>query len=80
MVKGGSDIEKLKIRFYAEGYRGLIAKRNYKKGETIMCVPLNQMITYELACRSPIGQAIVAKKLEKQMKYPKHCLLGIYLL
>ena len=65
MIKGGSDISKLKIRFYAEGYRGLIAKRMYKKGETILCVPLSQMVTYELACRSPLGKAIVQKKLDK---------------
>jgi len=36
---GGSEFDKLKIRFYSPDYRGVHAARDIKKGETILYVP-----------------------------------------
>jgi hypothetical protein len=36
---GGSEFNKLKIRYYTEDYRGVHAARDVKKGETILYVP-----------------------------------------
>lgn len=39
MKEGGSKFDKLKLRWYAEDYRGVHAARDMKKGETILYVP-----------------------------------------
>lgn len=36
---GGSQFDKLKIRYYTADYRGVHAARDIKKGETILYVP-----------------------------------------
>jgi len=36
---GGSQFDKLKIRFYSPDYRGVHAARDIKKGEIILLVP-----------------------------------------
>jgi len=61
MDKGGSDHSKLKLRFYSANYRGVHAKCDIKAGETVLHVPLEQIITLEMAYRSPIGQQMYEK-------------------
>ena len=39
LADGGSQFDKLKIRYYSEDYRGVHASKNIKKGETILYVP-----------------------------------------
>jgi hypothetical protein len=39
LASGGSQFDKLKIRYYSEDYRGVHASKNIKKGETILYVP-----------------------------------------
>jgi hypothetical protein len=39
LKEGGSEFEKLKIRYYTADYRGVHAARDIKKGETILYVP-----------------------------------------
>ena len=41
MNEGGSNFEKLKMRYYGPDYRGVHASTNIKKGETILYVPKN---------------------------------------
>ena len=60
---GGSKYDKLKIRYYGPDYRGVHASRNIKKGETILYVPLHQIITLEMAIQSPIGKKMYEKGL-----------------
>ena len=55
MKEGGGNFDKLKLRYYAPDYRGVHAARNIKKGETILYVPKNEIITLEMAMESPIG-------------------------
>lgn len=49
MSDGGADYNKLKLRYYSDDYRGVHAKTNIKSGEAILYVPLNQIITLEMA-------------------------------
>lgn len=43
------------MRFYAEDYRGIHASRDIKKGETVLFVPKQALMTLEAAMGSPIG-------------------------
>ena len=63
LKEGGSEFEKLKIRYYTADYRGVHAARNIKKGETILYVPKEQIITLELAFASPVGKKMYEKGL-----------------
>ena len=56
MKQYGAAFDKLKIRYYAPDYRGMHATRDIKKGETIVYVPLNEIITLEMAFATPIGE------------------------
>lgn len=55
MKNGGAEFDKLKLRYYTEDYRGVHAARNIKKGETILYVPKDQLLTLDMAMASPIG-------------------------
>ena len=55
MKDGGSDFSKMKLRFYTDNYRGVHSNCDIKCGETILAVPLKQLITLEMAFRSPFG-------------------------
>lgn len=55
MKEGGANFDNLKMRYYAPDYRGVHASRNIKKGETILYVPKDEIITLEMAQESPIG-------------------------
>ena len=61
MTQGGSQFDKLKLRYYAPDYRGVHASRDIKKGETILYVPKNEIITLEMAMESPIGALMKAR-------------------
>lgn len=39
LKEGGSEFDKLKIRYYTADYRGVHAARDIKKGETILYIP-----------------------------------------
>lgn len=49
MKNGGADFSKLKLRYYSDNYRGVHAKQDIKAGETVLLVPLKQIITLEMA-------------------------------
>ena len=55
MKTDGALFDKLKLRYYAPDYRGVHAAREIKKGETIVYVPLKEIITLEMAMETPIG-------------------------
>ena len=63
MKNGKADFSKLKLRYYSENYRGVHASRDIKNGETILLVPLNQIITLEMAFKSSIGKLMYEKGL-----------------
>lgn len=60
MLEKGANFDKLKMRYYAPDYRGVHASRDIKKGETILYVPKNELITLEMAIESPIGAKMFA--------------------
>jgi hypothetical protein len=80
MKKGGADFSKLKLRYYSDNYRGVHALRDIKNGEEVLYVPLDQIITLEMAFRSPIGKLMYEKGLRQRLISPKHSFLGAYLL
>lgn len=55
LLSQGSTQTKLKMRFYSEDYRGVHAARDIKKGETVLFVPKNALMSLEAAMVSPIG-------------------------
>lgn len=56
MNNGGADFSKLKLRYYSENYRGVHASQDIHSGETVLYVPKDQIITLEMAFKSPIGK------------------------
>jgi len=80
MKKEKSDFSKLKLRYYTENYRGVHASMNIKNGETVLYVPLNLIITLEMAFKSPIGKQMYEQGLRQRLISPKHSFLGTYLL
>lgn len=77
---GGSQYDKLKIRYYTADYRGVHAARDIKKGETILYVPKHQIISLEMAMASPIGKKMYEKGLRQRLISPKHSFLCTFIM
>jgi hypothetical protein len=77
---GGSQFDKLKIRYYSADYRGVHAARDIKKGETILYVPKEQIITLEMAFASPIGKKMFEKGMRQRLISPKHSFLSTFIM
>ena len=77
---GGSQFDKLKIRYYTADYRGVHAARDIKKGETILYVPKEQIITLEMAFASPVGKKMYEKGLRQRLISPKHSFLCTFIM
>jgi protein-histidine N-methyltransferase len=77
---GGSKFDKLKIRFYSADYRGVHAARDIKKGEIILYVPKEQIITLEMAIGSPIEKKMYEKGLRQRLISPKHSFLATFIM
>lgn len=75
---GGADFDKVKMRYYSADYRGVHAKYRIRKNEVLVRIPLNLIITLEMAKEAPIG----AKMLKANLKLlsPKHSFLSSYVL
>ncbi len=80
LKEGGSEFDKLKIRYYTENYRGVHAARDIKKGETILFVPKEQIITLEMAYASPVGKKMYEKGLRQRLLSPKHSFLSCFIM
>ena len=63
LKEGGSNFDKLKIRYYTADYRGVHAARDIKTGETILYIPKEQIISLEMAFASPVGKKMFEKGL-----------------
>lgn len=55
MKADGAEYDKLKMRYYSDNYRGCHAARPIAAGETVLFVPLKEIITLEMCMSSPIG-------------------------
>ena len=80
MLDGGAQFPKLKMRYYAADYRGIHAKQNIRKGETILYVPKDEIITLEMAMESPIGSLMAARGFRQRLISPKHSFLATYIM
>lgn len=80
MRQGGALFDKLKLRYYAADYRGVHAARDIKKGETILYVPKQEIITLEMAMESPIGVLMMARNFRQRLISPKHSFLATYVM
>jgi len=80
LKEGGSDFGKLKLRYYTADYRGVHAARNIKKGETILYVPKDKIITLEMAFASPVGKKMYEKGLRQRLISPKHSFLSTFVM
>ena len=80
MKEGGANFDKLKMRYYAPDYRGVHASRDIKKGETILYVPKDEIITLEMAQESPIGAQMFARRHRERLISPKHSFLATYIM
>lgn len=80
MKDGGAIFDKLKLRYYAADYRGVHAARDIKKGETILYVPKQEIITLEMAMESPIGALMKARNFRQRLISPKHSFLATYVM
>ena len=61
MAEGGAQFPKLKLRYYSDDYRGVHAKTNILKGETILYVPQHELLTLDMAMSSPVGSLMAAR-------------------
>lgn len=80
LKNGGSEFSKLKIRYYTADYRGVHAARDIKKGEIILYVPKEQIITLEMAISSPVGKKMYEKGLRQRLISPKHSFLSTFIM
>lgn len=80
MRTDGAQFDKLKLRYYAPDYRGVHAARDIKKGETIVYVPLKEIITLEMAMETPIGAQMAVRNFRQRLISPKHSFLSTYIM
>ena len=80
MKKDGAEFDKLKVRYYSPDYRGVHAARDIAKGETILYVPKQEIITLEMAFTSPIGKLMYQRGFRQRLISPKHSFLATYIM
>jgi histone-lysine N-methyltransferase SETD3 len=80
MKDDGAKFDKLKMRYYGPDYRGVHAARDIKKGEIILYVPKQEIITLEMAMESPIGALMAAKNMRHRLLSPKHSFLSCFIM
>ena len=68
------------MRYYSLNYRGVHASRVIKKGETILYVPLKEIITLEMCMDSPIGKPMFARGFRSRLISPKHSFFSTFLM
>ena len=80
MLQDGAQFEKLKMRYYSDNYRGCHAARAMKKGETILFVPLKEIITLEMCMTCPIGTLMYNQGFRNRLLSPKHSFFSCFLM
>ena len=79
LYKYNAFFPKLKIHFYTDDYRGVLAKSNILKDEIIMTIPKECLISLETALNTNYGKKI-GEFMYNELNSPKHCLLSSFLL
>ncbi len=78
MKSNGAKFDKIDIKYFYKDYRGIVAKEDIAKGENIIFVPLNGMITLRTAKSGVIGKKLAEKKVG--LIYPNNSTLSTYVL
>lgn len=78
MLSLGSKFNKIALHFFHPDYRGVIAKRKIYKGDEIVIVPRDGMITLSMAKKAPIGAKMVAANIS--LIYPNNSFLSSYVI
>jgi len=79
LYKNGLFLNKMEISFVSESYRLCHATENIHEKDLLLRVPLDSLITMDLARKSEIGK-YMTKELEKKLNSPRHSLLTIFLM
>jgi histone-lysine N-methyltransferase SETD3 len=79
LYKNGVYINKLDVSFPNSYNRCVIATEDINNKEIILSIPLNSLITLELAQESEIGKFLTPEILNK-LNSPNHCVFSSYLL
>jgi len=80
MLDDGASFDKLKMRYYSDNYRGVHASRDIPKGETILYVPLKEIITLEMCMQSPIGIQMFNRGFRQRLLSPKHSFFSCFIM
>lgn len=75
---GRATFPKVAIEIESPGKRNVVSTKFIKRGELIIYIPKEQIISLETIKTSPTIQNILKHKLK--LHSPKHCLLAMYLL
>lgn len=76
----GAEFENLHLKFYSENHRGLIATRDFKKGEVVLFIPDNLIISESQILDRPMNKFIMGNsKLLENLNSVKHVLGQIWL-
>lgn len=67
LKKDGGYFEKIKLRYHSNGERSVIASRDIKQGETVLLVPLKNLLTLEMTYESPMGKLLVACNMKERL-------------
>ena len=79
LYKNGLYLNKMEISFVSDSYRFCQATENIYKKDLLLRVPLESLITLDVARKSEIGHYI-NDELEKKLTFPRHSLLTIFLM
>ena len=64
MIEGGAEFNKLKIESYSESNRGVFSSDTIRAGETVLFIPMSQIMTLKKAEQSPVGQKLIEKEAQ----------------
>lgn len=80
LIEGGAGIEKTKIKYFTEAYRGISAKFDIKKGEMISVHPFYHTITLEMCKKGALGKKIYNSSAYDKLNSPDTAIIACFLL
>jgi hypothetical protein len=80
LSRSGAQFDKIKLRFYSDGYRGVHAAKHVKAGSILLYIPKERLITIEMAMTTPIGRKMLKAGLRNSLFSPKHSFLTTFIL
>ncbi len=78
MRQSGARLDKLRLAYFGQDFRGVVAKMRIRKGERFLFVPISSMITLKMAKAAPIGAKLAESKAK--LVYPTNSCLATYVL